>query len=321
MPEIYGDAVGTLDERLTGADHVLSGAAVPLPDPLYIYGDVSLIAGTARGGDDTISIAGGSGAAFAVGDAGQILETGRGGRDRITGEVGVQNNLYGDAFSLGDSARGGNDRLAGARGNTTENLIVGDGPNLFGAAVGGSDTIVGGAGRSSNSLYGDALIMDDSAAGGDDVITGGRCASNTLRGDAEAMYGFSQGGDDTITAGTGSVSVLYGDADALFGNARGGDDVLVSRRSDDDMWGDGVLNDNAVGGADIFVFAADNGQDTIHDFETGKDKIDLSALGLSGIGDIRIRSDGEDSRIILADNNKIFVLGVTNLDASDFIFA
>ena len=321
MPEIYGDAPGTLDGRLSGDDQTLSGAAAPLPEPLYLYGDVSLIIGTARGGNDTISVDGGTGVAFAVGDSGQILGNARGGQDRILGQVGIQNNLYGDAFTLGDGARGGNDRLTGARGSETTNLIVGDGPNLFGTAQGGDDTLVGGAGRSANSLYGDALIMDDSAVGGNDVIMGGRCATNVLRGDAEAMFGSAAGGDDTITAGTRGESILYGDADALFGDARGGDDVLISRRSNDDMWGDGVLHDNATGGADIFVFAADNGRDVIHDFERGKDRIDLSALDLGGIDDLVIRDDGTDSRILLADDDRIIVLGATNLDASDFIFA
>jgi hypothetical protein len=47
------------------------------------------------------------------------------------------------------------------------------------------------------------------------------------------------------------------------------------------MWGDaGLVADEAQGGSDTFVFAADNGKDVIYDFEQGKDHIDLQALDL-----------------------------------------
>ena len=74
-------------------------------------------------------------------------------------------------------------------------------------------------------------------------------------------------GNDKLR-GTAFDDVLRGRSgdDTLWGY--GGDDVLRSKVGNDKFWG-GV-------GADTFVYTTRSGRDTIMDFETGIDKIDLS---------------------------------------------
>ena len=85
------------------------------------------------------------------------------------------------------------------------------------------------------------------------------------------------------------------------------------------MWGDAQYKDATVlTGADVFVFAQNNGQDTIGDFEQGKDHIDLTAFEFSGLDTFTISNDGTNSVIDLGGGNSVTVLGVVNLHASDF---
>jgi Ca2+-binding RTX toxin-like protein len=99
-------------------------------------------------------------------------------------------------------------------------------------------------------------------------------------GDTYYMYQGDKGGADVITGGgLGSENLLVGDAFQATG-AVGGADRLVSGAGDDQMYGDFMMNDGtSKGGADVFVFGPDNGNDVIMDFQSGIDHIDLSAFG------------------------------------------
>ncbi len=116
----------------------------------------------------------------------------------------------------------------------------------------GVDSIIGGAG--------DDLIE---GLAGSDNIEGG-AGDDTLKGGA---------GDDTLAGGAGD-DILYGGdgADTLKGGA--GDDILYGDDGADTLHGGGG-DDTLRGGAgkDRFAFSADNGNDTIVDFEDGKDYI------------------------------------------------
>ena len=59
----------------------------------------------------------------------------------------------------------------------------------------------------------------------------------------------------------------------------------------------------------------------IEDFETGKDLIDLTAYGYDDIGDVTIVVSGGDSVLVFTAADDVTVLGVTGLNASDFVFA
>ena len=75
------------------------------------------------------------------------------------------------------------------------------------------------------------------------------------------------------------MNYLYGDAWSMTGST-GGNDTLISGTGVEQMWGDAaIMLTTSVGGADTFVFHANNNLDTINDFQRAQgDKIYLSAL-------------------------------------------
>jgi hypothetical protein len=160
---------------------------------------------------------------FLFGDADTIGSGLTGGNDTIIGATGLDptmptvNNLYGDADLLMDGT-GGNDLIAGR--TFADNFLHGDARRMesTGTAVsqGGNDRI-GGADNAQNVAYGDAFEMLSSSIGGNDTLTGGDVngdagASNTLHGDAGSMTGAVRGGDDLVRGGDFASNVLYGDA-------------------------------------------------------------------------------------------------------------
>jgi Ca2+-binding RTX toxin-like protein len=136
-------------------------------------------------------------------------------------------------------------------------------------------------GNGKDSLYGDD---------GDDVLRGGH-GKDLLDGGI---------GNDELHGGTGKDSLDGGE---------GNDDLYGGRGKDS-------FNFGPLFGDPTFV-----GADTIHDFEDGKEKIDLSATGLTA-GDVLIADVGGNSEITGAAHGKIIVLGAAGLiDASDLILA
>ncbi|SEP55659.1 calcium-binding protein [Thalassovita taeanensis] len=165
-----------------------------------------------------------------------------------------------------------------------------------------------------------APIMGSS---GKDNISGGSAA--------DAIYG--EGGNDKLMGNEGNDTLDGGNNnDRLYGGAN--DDNLSGGQGNDQLWGgtgadtiDGgrgrdVMHGDA--GADVFVFAANSGTDTITDFEAGVDMLDLSALGLGGIGDVAITQFGADTLVSLdaGSGNTVTLLGVDalDLDITDFSF-
>jgi len=152
-------------------------------------------------------------------------------------------------------------------------------------------------------------------------VVQGTDSADTLTGTAlsETLYGL--GGADTINAGAGD-DIVYGGAgaDTLSGGA-GSDTFMYTAVSDS------FRNYNAGG--------TDQG-DEIVDFDVTTDKIDLSALGITGLGSgyddtvqIVLNSAGTvtyiKSRDVDADGNRFEVAiegnHLTDLTASNFVFA
>ena len=78
-------------------------------------------------------------------------------------------------------------------------------------------------------------------------------------------------------------------------------------------------------GVDIFVFAAGSGSDAdiISNFTLGEDLMDLSAFGLTGMGDLTIGSDGMGQALITLTSGDTILLGAIDpatLTSGDFIF-
>lgn len=254
----------------------------------------------------------------------------------IDGIDGFDNTIYGDAYVL-TGTKGGNDILTGGNGSQ-RNAIFGDSEEMSNS-LGGNDALIGGDGCTQNILCGDALNMLNSKGGNDALIGGNDTPYNDVYGDANYMID-SQGGNDLliggdVVAGTAfSRSMLYGDAAYVSGTIVCGNDHLVSGTGNDQMWGDvagyfdseneiGQIKENLITfGHDTFVFYADNGQDTINDFQKGKDTIQLH--GIAGAESFDALADnvvvGTDT-VISFGSNTITVVGVTNLSAEDFYFA
>lgn len=279
-----------------------------LADRDFINGDAGLIAETGRGGNDRIE--GGDGDDFISGDSeSDITDDGRGGNDLILGG-GERDLIVGDAWStMRDGARGGNDRIlggdggdslygdadgltGGARGGDDQLLgeagddnLLGDG-GLSGDAKGGDDLVQGGDGN--DELYGEGGVLSDAARGGDDRLSGG-VGNDLIYGDGQAFFfGAIFSGRDLLDGGEGN-DALYGDTQTIVGTTGVvcADDVLAGGAGDDLLFGDAdpsqiFDSDNnpadlagVTRGADRFVFATGSGQDTIGDFETGHDLVDI----------------------------------------------
>lgn len=252
----------------------------------------------------------------------------------------IELTMFGDADLLLAHASGGDDRLEGAAGAV---VAVGDARVMRGHAQGGDDTISPNA--TFLALFGDAFVMAGQAAGGHDALRGGwgitsrPFVANDIYGDAHAMLGRSQGGDDVITGGgsyPGARNLLYGDAHTLSGQARAGNDTFIGgANASNDLWGDAAVieGEGVATGRDVFVIWPGGGTNRIHDFEPGRDLIDLTAYpalgGFEALAErfeiteegTRVefgRSGGMSSPLVV---NALTVLGQYALRECDFLFA
>jgi Ca2+-binding RTX toxin-like protein len=169
------------------------------------------------------------------------------------------------------------DVLIGTVGADTIDALGGQ-DAVFGLA--GADVIHGGDGL--DTLYGGA---------DNDVLDGGN-GDDSISGDEGNDQLFGQAGNDSVFGGDGDDQMSGGDGfDNLTGE--GGNDSL-SGGNDDDVLAGGDGNDFLMGGpgsdllfggggADVFAFqSASEGADTIADFESGMDHIQISASGFGG---------------------------------------
>ena len=103
-----------------------------------------------------------------------------------------------------------------------------------------------------------------------DILAGDR-RDNDLNGGAgnDTLYGGPGGGDDVMAGGLGN--------DRLFGGQ--GNDTLDGGPGDDRLAGGP--------GADVFVFGPGEGADTVTDFSSGTDKVDLTAFEIESVEDVR----------------------------------
>ncbi len=277
------------DDRIDGGrgNDVLVGDAEyldlpPNPDPLgppY-----------APGGDDTIY--GGPGDDAIYGDAKQVWAHAVAGDDLLDGGPG-DDRIFGEAETLGYAGLGGDDRIFGGFG---DDVLFGDARQII-ETTAGNDELDGGPGN--DVLYGDAEGMLF-ASPGDDVLDGG-AGDDLLIGDGRFGPAVSErGGHDVLRGGAGN-DVLFGDSPDGFDLGSwppgeqfysvGGRDLLDGGPGDDVLIG-GAGDDILIGGPgrDRFVFAAveaggrwfGSGSDTIADFRSGEDVLDLSGWGLDG---------------------------------------
>lgn len=274
-------------------------------------GDDSLIGG--HGADD---LKGGEGADFVSADAGNDFVSGGSGNDTLEGDSG-NDVISGDA---------GNDQIFGGLGN---DLISGGG---------GDDILTGGGGTDGFMFgYGDGTDTIQDFEVGSDLIA--------LRTGNYHLYVFDENGSARIQVGMNSSILLTGvaasqistsnfsiDANSTLEITHGAvimgtdladrNDLRLLGTSGDDLFFDFAGRDEmkGYGGADTFVLSADGDKDEIFDFETGTDKVDISAWGASEFSDLTITQDGNHTKLVFG--NEILELKntiATSYSETDFI--
>ena len=259
--------------------------------------------------------------------------------------------ISGDLDSLGEGDIAGIQSIYGPPGSnfgdtTNDNIdlssdtsaaqIFGRGGNDTLRSGSGADTIVGGTGNDlASGGAGRDLLFD---AFGDDTLQGGNGEDNLSSLEGKNRFEGGAGndairggiGDDTLVGGTGDDALIADEqtASSLFF----GDDRLVG----------GTGNDLLEGGLgqDVFVFAANQGSDTIGkiafnvdtgfsitagqvDFRVGEDKLDVSAFGFASEGQVLAAlSNSAQGAVFDASNTQVTVTGVdvTALSINDFIW-
>ncbi len=254
-----------------GANVITGGAGI---DTLYYAG--------APGGV-TINLATGGTGGWAAGDTYVGIENvkGNGGSDSITGDANANVIMGGlgadtlnggdgiDTLSYADSAAGVTVNIGTnyATGGTAARDIISNFENVTGSSLG--DMITGSAGT--NVLDGaDGNDTVNGAAGTDTVIGGG--GNDMLRGGTE---------NDLLEGGTGNDN-LAGENNNDTLNGGDGIDTLTGGANDDVLTG-GAGADFLTGSAgfDTFVIDSLDGTDTITDFRSGQDDIDVSGIDAS----------------------------------------
>ncbi len=230
------------------------------------------------GGDDTLT--GGSGNDTMLGGDGNDTMTGGDGNDTLTGGDG-NNTLTGGAGDDTLTAGDGNDTMTGGAGNDT--LTAGAGNNTITGGEGNdtfnvtttendaSDTIDGGGDIDTIAVSaGSAIVFGtDTTINSIENVTVGAGGSVTLTDQTEGFTISGSTGAETIVGGGGADTITGGSgADLLSGGA--GADSFVYK----------AITDSAasVAGNATVTF------DTISDFVSGTDKIDLAAINTALTG-------------------------------------
>ncbi|MBW7055080.1 M10 family metallopeptidase C-terminal domain-containing protein [Paracoccus bogoriensis] len=299
-------------------------------------------------GDDTLH--GGAGNDRLIGGAGHDRLFGGPGHDTLLGGSGNDTLIGGIGNDLLQDLIG-NNRLEGGPGNDTiragpgrDTILGGTGADLI-YAGGGSDRVLGGPGN--DTIYGGP--GDDTIEGGigNDRIFGGAGNDRLFGGPGEDRILGGPGhdllmgglGNDTLEGGPGRDTLRGGPGNDLL-RGQMGDDLLDGGDGNDTLVG-GPGSDTLIGGRgrDIFRVLDRNDSrvdapDLIRDFTRGEDRLDLSFLRVSYVGQgghsgersVRWQVSGNETQVwIDLDGDRrpdmlIRLEGVTGLGAEDFLF-
>jgi Ca2+-binding RTX toxin-like protein len=287
------------------------------------------------GGDEVLTIAASDGVDTTI-DASTVVHDqdrlallnidGGDGNDTITGSAGVNVITTGTGTTNTVNGGDGADVITGGTGKDTLNGDA-DGDTITGAA--GIDVINGGGGDDTIKVSGTAADQNDIIDGGagtdtmqvtattvfDDVNTNIKNIQNvtldnggigvTLTGQTEAF---------TITGGTGADTIVSGSgADTIEGGA-GADTITGAGGNDTIGLGDGDGDADTV----VFSAAASNGVDTIDDFETTTDSLDVSGAG-DLVGTISVDTAAAAGAIALSAAKALIVSDDTAADWADVL--
>ncbi|MBD1554162.1 glycosyl hydrolase family 28-related protein [Pseudomonas typographi] len=317
-----------------------------------IYGDGSYVSDTIPlnvidGTDGNDTLAGTSAADLITGEAGRDTLSGGAGNDILVGGSGADTLTGGagaDVFrfeALTDSYRTSTTSYADTITDfdVTSDTLDLAGLGFTGLGDGTDGTLQIAYNATTDKTYIKSLEADASGNRFELALKGNLASTLTADNFIFEHVIVGTDGNDSIT-GTSSDETIYGGA---------GEDTIVAGAGDDIIYG-GLGADTLTGGAglDTYVYTAledsyrnyntggtDNG-DEITDFAVSSDKIDLSALGITGLGDghgttveLVLNASGTKTYIKSRDedaNGNRFELSLdgnhlTDLTASNFIFA
>ena len=249
--------------------------------------------------------------------------TGSGASEVLTGNFGANHILGGDGNDTIFGGDFGNDFIGGGAGNDvlrggagSDTIYGGWGNDDIGGG-GGNDLIFGAAGA--NIIWGGWGNDTVQGGAGADEIYGGGDGTNHLFGNDGSDFLQAGAGGDFIGGGAGNDTVRGGNgADTIYGGlgnddlaGGAGNDVIFGSTGNNTIWG-GLGNDTLHGGtgkdvmnggpgADVFVFASaahigiGAARDVISSFESGVDRIDLSALNTTFNGTAGVLGGGQAS--------------------------
>ncbi len=266
---LYGGADGDRLDGGTGADTMFGGAG----NDTYIVDDVGDVVreDTVAGMDDggTLDIVEAS-VSFTLG---AFIE-------RLT--------LTGSAASDGT----GNDQANVITGNAGANHLYGMGGNDILIANGnGADYLDGGEGSDTYNVDNADTVHDSGTTGTDTIISSGGYTLAEGSGIENLQLKAGTTNTATLTGESGANKLIGNDGDNLL-RGMAGNDILQGGLGNDRLQG-GTGRDTLTGGDgnDIFIFNAGDtpstasplAYDTVNDFATGIDKIDLDVIGGAGL--------------------------------------
>ncbi len=228
-------------------------------------------------------------------------------------------SIYGDAGANTLRGNGGDDWLVGRAG---DDIIYGGNGNDVMEGGWGADFLDGGAGTDRAQYYTSKQGL---------TVNLGNSSANTgmATGDTFSSIEDLAGSrfDDQLT-GNGSNNRLIGnDGDDTL-NGGGGDDILLAGSGDDRLIGD-TGTDTLFGGAgaDVFVFNSGFSNDTIRDFDSTGDQIELdtSLLGSTAANGAAVLTDfaslsGSTATLDFGSGDILQIDGIGDLSALTDVF-
>jgi Ca2+-binding RTX toxin-like protein len=288
-------------------------------------------------GSSALNATGNGSANVLTGNSAANTLDGGGGADTLTGGDG--NDVYiidNVEDTIKELAGEGNDTVM----SSTVDVSIASLTYVQHATLTGSSALSATGNNSANILTGNAAANTLDGGGGADTLTGGDgndvyIIDNT----GDKIVELAGEGTDTVMSSTINVSIasltyvqhatLTGSS-ALSATGNNSSNILTGNSAANTLDGGGGA-DTLIGGAanDVFVFAVGDDDDTINDFVSGRDIIDLSDIAeITSFADLKSQHLTDKGSYLLissasgADTIKLVGLdAISDVKAADFMFA
>lgn len=228
-----------------------------------------------------------------------------------------------DSLTFGSWVEG---ESQGTQGTGADGLVTGletglviEGLDLFAAPGSGNDPLT----NPVHALYNALRLLNADAIydliSGYDLEVTGSAGADQLRGYAGSDLLLGLAGDDFIGRSAGADTLLGGSGNDTLLGGRGRDDLRGGAGDDVLTGGAGADQLRGGAGADTFVLLANSGLDVVHDFAVGEDIIDITALGLSGLGDLSVTETAGHVDVV-SGSVTLRLLGLTAAEVTEDLF-